>query len=220
MNREQPAVVITGGAGDLARALVVELTDNGCKVEAPSHKMLDVTQPEVVMDYFKHRHVDLLICNAGITCDKPLARMSEDNWDRVWNTNYEGSRFAAKTAIEAMKARGGGHVVFISSFSALHPPIGQASYAASKAALNGLVSDFAVRYGADNIRINAVLPGFMETKMTEAVTDERKQQVISHHALGRLNGPQETARFIRFLHLDMPHTSGQLFQLDSRLASW
>jgi 3-oxoacyl-[acyl-carrier protein] reductase len=115
-----------------------------------------------------------------------------------------------------MIARGHGHIVFISSHSAKHPPVGQAAYASAKAALLGLTADLAALHGASNIRINAVLPGFVETRMTENVTETRRKQVLADHSLGRFNTCREAAAFIRFLHHELPHTSGQVFQLDSR----
>jgi 3-oxoacyl-[acyl-carrier protein] reductase len=115
-----------------------------------------------------------------------------------------------------MIARGHGHIIFISSRSAKHPPIGQAAYATAKAALLGLTADLASRHGPSNIRVNTVLPGFMETRMTENITQTRRQQVLADHSLGRFNTCRQTAAFIRFLHHELPHTSGQVFQLDSR----
>jgi 3-oxoacyl-[acyl-carrier protein] reductase len=115
-----------------------------------------------------------------------------------------------------MKRRKSGHVIFISSNSALHPPAGQAAYAAAKAALLGLVGDLAGPCGDFNIRVNAVLPGFLATRMTESVSNTRRAEVLAAHALGRFNTCERTAAFIRFLHFELPHTSGQVFQLDSR----
>jgi 3-oxoacyl-[acyl-carrier protein] reductase len=118
-----------------------------------------------------------------------------------------------------MLARNTGHIIFISSFSALHPPLGQVAYAAAKAALLGYVADLAGRHGRSNIRVNAVLPGFLETRMTETVSARRRSEILAAHALERFNTCREAAGFIRFLHHDLPHTSGQVFQLDSRVNS-
>ncbi len=117
-----------------------------------------------------------------------------------------------------MRERNGGHIIFISSYSAIHPPIGQAAYAASKAALLGLTQGLAAELGPMGIRVNAVLPGFMETPMTCAVSDGRRIEILSDHSLGRFNTPAIISKFIRHLQEDLVHTSGQVFNLDSRLA--
>ena len=208
--------VITGGQGDLAREITACLTRHGFSVEAPGRQDLDVTQAEAVRSYFDQHAADLLVCNAGITRDQTLARLTESNWDDVIDVNLMGVIRCAHAAIEGMKSRGGGSIVIVSSYSALHPPVGQSAYAASKAALLGFVGELAQEVGEDNIRVNAILPGFLETNMTASVREQRKGEVIQDHSLKRLNTPTEVAAFIRFLHQDLPHTSGQVFQLDSR----
>ena len=117
-----------------------------------------------------------------------------------------------------MIQQGNGHIVFISSYSALHPPLGQLAYATAKAALLGLTQSLARENGHHGIRVNAVLPGFLETRMTELVSEKRKIEILANHTLGRFNTPVEVAKFIRYLHQDLCHTSGQVFQLDSRIS--
>ena len=216
MNEPGKQTVITGGEGDLAREINAHLSEHGFRVEAPGREQLDVTHAAEVDTYFAEHETDLLICNAGITRDQPLARLTEMDWQDVIDVNLKGAIRCARAAIESMRGRGGGSIVIVSSYSALHPPVGQSAYAASKAALLGWVSELAQEVGKDNIRINAILPGFLETKMTDSVRDERKGEVIDQHALKRLNTPTQVAAFIRFLHQELPHTSGQVFQLDSR----
>ena len=216
MNAPGKRAVITGGEGDLAREITAHLVDHGFQVDAPGRGQLDVTQASEVGIYFAERETDLLVCNAGITRDQPLARLTDMDWQDVVDVNLKGAIRCTRAAIESMKDRGGGSIVIVSSYSALHPPVGQSAYAASKAALLGYVSELAQEVGEDNIRINAILPGFLETKMTHSVREERKGEVIEEHTLKRLNTPSEVAAFIRFLHQELPHTSGQVFQLDSR----
>ncbi len=209
--------VITGGDGSLATAAATALRDAGWAVHAPGRLALDVTDPDAVARFFAGRSVDLLVCTAGLTRDAPLARTTEEAWDAVWAVNFNGARACAAAVLPGMKERRKGHIVFISSFSAIHPPAGQAAYAAAKAALLGLVSDLAMRHGRDHIRVNAILPGFLETPMTGSLTDARRAAVLEDHVLGRFNTCEQVAGFIRFLHHDLPHTSGQVFQLDSRI---
>lgn len=220
MRQDKQHAVITGGTGSLGLAIADALHADGFTIAAPGSKDLDVRDRTAVRKYFHEGSVDLLVCAAGITRDAPLARLTEQSWDETWNINYEGSLLCANAALPAMVAKGSGHIIFISSFSALHPPPGQTAYASAKAALLGLVSDLSVRHGSSNIRVNAVLPGFLETAMTASVTEKRRDEILDLHTLGRLNTCENAARFIRFLHQEMPHTSGQVFQLDSRLHFW
>ena len=216
MNAAVAKAVITGGEGDLAREIASGLTADAFQVDSPGRKELDVTRSESVHDYFSGREIDLLICNAGITRDHHLARLTEKDWNEVIEVNLKGVIRCVDAAHDTMKGRGGGSIVLISSHSAQHPPVGQTAYATAKAALLGLTTDLARELGTDNIRVNAILPGFLETKMTAKVSDERKQAVVDEHALKRLNTCREVTAFIRTLHRELIHTSGQIFQLDSR----
>lgn len=218
MNPNAPKVVVTGGNGSLATVLAEVLRGRGWTADAPGRAELDVTSDDSVARFFDGRKIDLLICNAGITRDQPLARMDPAAWDDVWTTNFRGATRCIQAALPSMRESGAGHIILISSRSALHPPSGQTAYAAAKAALLGLVRDLAPALGIEGIRINAILPGFLETRMTTGVTETRKAAVLAEHALGRFNTCEAVAGFIRFLHEELPHTSSQTFQLDSRPA--
>jgi len=211
-------MVITGGEGDLGQAIAGEFRTAGWQVGNPGRVELDVTRLDSVSAFFKGRETDLLVCNAGLTRDVPLLKLSETDWDLVLQTNLHGAARTAKAALRGMVKRRSGHIIFISSFSALHPPAGQAAYAAAKAGLIGLGKTLAREVGPAGIRVNVVLPGFLETRMTAAVSEERREQVKAEHALGRFNTVEAVARFVRILQEELPHTSGQIFQLDSRIA--
>lgn len=208
--------IITGGSGGVGTALAELLRLDGWNVHAPSHVEMDVTDDAAVRNFTDATHPELLVCAAGITRDDILPKLTESAWQETWEVNFRGALHCARAVLPGMIRRGAGHIVFLSSYSAIHPPAGQAAYAAAKAALIGLTADLASLHGPSNIRLNAILPGFLETKMTAAVTPERRAQVLNDHVLGRLNTCREVAAFIRFLHLELPHTSGQVFQLDSR----
>jgi 3-oxoacyl-[acyl-carrier protein] reductase len=210
--------VITGGTGGLGAAIAEALVAPDWSIAATGSRELDVRDPAQVRCYFEGRDIDLLVCAAGITRDASLGHLSEEAWDETWSVNFTGALSCIRAVLPSMIERRRGHIILISSFSALRPPRGQAPYAAAKAALLGLVVDLAAQYGSSNIRINAVLPGFLETAMTSGVTPERRQQILADHTLGRFNSCAHAAEFIRFLHHQMPNTSGQVFQLDSRIA--
>ena len=211
--------VITGGNGSLGQAVAAALQSPDWHIAAPGRQELDVRQACAIAGYFAGRPVDLLVCAAGMIRDARLFQLTENSWDETWSVNYQGAARCADAVLPGMLARGRGHIVLISSFSALHPAPGQAAYATAKAALLGLAADLAERHGLSNIRVNAVLPGFLETGMTRAVSESRRAEIAAAHLLGRFNTCRATAEFIRFLHHDLPHTSGQVFQLDSRVNS-
>jgi len=210
--------VITGGNGTLGSAIAAALEGPGWKVLTPSSTELDVRDQTSIQRFFQQNPTELLICAAGIVRDVPLLRMTGDSWDDVFAVNFKGAAACAKAVLPEMIRNCVGQIIFISSFSALHPPVGQAAYATAKAALLGLTRDIALAHGRQNIRVNAVLPGFIESRMTENVTDQRRDEVRDSHLLHRFNTPAEVGKFIRHLHHDLPHTSGQVFQLDSRIS--
>lgn len=213
--------LITGGEGGLAQALRAELETHHHIVHAPSRGELDVTSTaSITAAFLEILQLDLLVCNAGIVLDKTMASMSEEDFARVLDANLSGAFRTARAALKLMSRQRSGHIVFIGSFSALTGPIGQASYASAKAGLIALAQSLAREYGARNIRVNCILPGFMETKMTAHLNDDHRARFKQAHTLGRFNTVTEAARFIRFLDLAMPHTSGQVFSLDSRPHRW
>ena len=210
-------MVITGGAGGLGGALAAAFADAGHEVLAPGRDELDVTDAAAVKEHFKDREVELLICNAGTTRDALLGKLPEKDWDAVMAVNLRGAALCAAAVSRGMIRARQGHIVFISSHSAVHPPAGQAAYAAAKAGLIGLAMSLAKELGPAGVRVNTILPGFLETRMTEGLSEERKDQVRKEHVLGRFNTTEAVAGFLVTLHARMPHTSGQVFRLDSRV---
>lgn len=210
-------LVVTGARGDLGEALIASFSGPEWMIGAPNRNELDVTNLMAIQNYFELLSLDLLVCAAGIIDDAPLARISENKWDKILAVNFLGALNCATAVLPKMIEQKNGHIVFISSYSGRHPAVGQAAYAASKAALLGLTSNLAAEYGSFNIRVNSILPGFMETKMTKNVSKIRKDEILEEHFLGRFNTPVAVAKFIYYLHENLPHTSGQFFQLDSRI---
>ncbi len=212
--------IITGGEGDLAGALATILRAEGMEVRAPGRGELDVTDVGSVHSYFAGIHrLDLLINNAGTREDAICAQMTEVQWDAVMASNLRGAFLCAQAASRIMVARRRGHIVNIGSFSARAGTVGQANYAAAKAGLIGLTQSLARELGRRQVRVNCVLPGFLETKFTADVSPAVKERVRGKHQLGIFNTVTDAARFIAFLDT-MPAVSGQVFQLDSRLARW
>lgn len=208
--------IITGGAGDLASGIREALAGAGFEVHSPSREELDVRQAEEVDRYVSaFDRIDLLVNNAGITRDALLSRQTPEDWDDVLNTNLKGAHLTSQAVSRIMMRQRDGHIVNIGSYSALQPPLGQAAYAAAKAGLIGLTKSYAKELGKRNIRVNCVLPGFLETKMTAHLKEDAKAAALARHQLGRFNTIEEAAAFIAHL-ASMRHVSGQVFQLDSR----
>ncbi len=213
-------ILISGGEGDLARALQKEFIVDGSVAHAPGRTAMDVRDEAQVEVYFSQlKRLDILIANAGLTRDGSTTGLSADDFDETLNTNLRGAFLCARAAIKLMVKQRSGHIVFIGSRAAKCGTRGQSVYAAAKAGLVGFAQSLAKEYGARNIRCNVVLPGFLETKMTALLTPERREVVRSEHALGRFNTVENAARAIAFLsRLDF--VSGQVFTLDSRIDKW
>ena len=203
-------------------AVKAELERQGWQVHAPDRLELDVTDKASVERAFAPLpQLDLLVHAAGITRDALMLKMSEEDFSQVLQVNLKGAFLCSQAALKIMLRQRRGHLVHIGSFSALEGPAGQANYAAAKAGLIGLTQSLAAEYGPRGIRANCVLPGFLDTKMTRHLLQDEAhaRHILATHALGRLNTVQDAARFVAFLD-SLPHVSGQVFQLDSRLHSW
>jgi 3-oxoacyl-[acyl-carrier protein] reductase len=211
-------ILISGGEGDLARALRHEFPND--HVQAPGRKEMDVRDEAQVEAYFaKLERIDVLIANAGLTRDGAMLHMTTADFDEVVNTNLRGTFLCVRAAIKLMVKQRSGHILLIGSRSGKNGPRGQTAYAAAKAGLVGFAQSVAKEYGARNIRCNVVLPGFLETKMTAILPEKRREEIRAEHTLGRFNTPENAAHAIAFLaRLDL--VSGQVFTLDSRIDRW
>ena len=196
-------VFISGGHGGLARAIVECFSAAGWETDAPSHAALDVGDRSAVRRWFDcHAAYDLAVCAAGITRDRPFLKQTEEEWDEVMNVNVTGAAWCGRCAAAAMvREKREGQVVMIGSYAALRPAPSQAAYAASKAALAGLVKSLAREWGKDGIRVNLVLPGFMLTEMTAVLRDSVKEAALSRHVLNRLNTPEQAERLSCFYRM-------------------
>lgn len=209
--------MVTGGEGDLARAIKAEFLGLGYDVIAPGREELDVTRLDQVDSFFREiENFEVLVNNAGMTRDKVHTKLEEDDWDAVLDANLKGSFLCSQAALKHFLGRGKGCIINIGSFSGKCPPVGQANYAAAKAGVVALTQSLAKEYGKRNIRVNAVLPGFLETKMTAGLSENALARIRERHALERFNTTEDAARFIGFL-VSMEQVSGQVFQLDSRV---
>lgn len=145
--------------------------------------------------------IDNLVNNAGITKDKPLVLMTEEEWDRVIRINLKGVFNCSKTVIRHLLKKGG-NIVNIASIAGLMGNPGQANYAASKAGVIGFTKSIAKEYGKKGIRVNAVAPGFIKTDMTAALDEKYRETMAQGVPLQRAGKPIEVARVVYFLLSD------------------
>lgn len=214
----QPVVLITGGGGDVASALGDEFDASGWQVLAPLRSELDVTSPEQVERFFSRLiRLDFLINNAGIRRDALLIHQPEADRDAVLDVCLRGAFLCSRAAAGIMTKQTEGHILNVGSFSGITGPAGQSAYAAAKAGLVALTKSLAAELGPHGVRVNCVLPGWLETKFTSGLSAEVVRGARESHVLGRFNTPRDAARFVVFLH-GMAAVSGQVFQLDSRIS--
>ncbi len=197
-----------------AKKVAEEIGKNSVIVKAD---VGDLRQVEKMTDmiYKKWGRVDVLINNAGLAKDSLLINTKEDEWDDILKTNLKGCFNAIKVFSHVMMKTCGGHIINISSFSGLKGKEGQAAYSASKAALLGLTYTAARELAEYNIKVNALLPGYMQTDMGNAA--EKAMEKAKTESISRaLSDPRQAAGFI--LHLvKTENITGQVFCLDSRI---
>jgi len=160
--------------------------------------------------------VDVLINNAAITKDGIMLRMAEEDWDEVIDTNLSGPFQCVRAAAPYMIKQRRGHIINISSIVGLQGREGQANYSSAKAGLIGLTKASARELGPFNIKVNAVMPGYLPTDMGSKISDDVHDLILKENVLGKISGPREAAEFIYHLSR-MNNVSGQVFNLDSRI---
>jgi 3-oxoacyl-[acyl-carrier protein] reductase len=209
-------VLVTGGSRGIGAACVEWFVANGDRVAFTSRSepaarddgalglRCDVTKPEEIEAAFgaieeRFGPVEVLVANAGITRDMLIARMSEEAWATVIDTNLSGSYRVARRAVTKMLRLHRGRLIFISSVGAFVGLPGQANYAASKAGLVGMARALAREVASRSITVNVVAPGLVATDMIEALATERVEQMKALVPLGRTATPGEIADAVGFL---------------------
>jgi len=147
----------------------------------------------------KFGRIDILVNNAGITRDGLILRMKDEDWDLVMSINLKGSFLCTKAALKFMTKQRGGTIINIASIVGAMGNAGQANYVASKAGLIGLTKTIAREYANRGITANAVAPGFIDTAMTQALSDNVKTELSKQIPLGKLGTPEDVANAVRFL---------------------
>jgi 3-oxoacyl-[acyl-carrier protein] reductase len=227
------SVLVTGGNRGIGRAIaeaflaqgdqVAVTTRNGGAPEGALDLRCDITDPAAVDQAFAdaeaaHGPVEILVANAGITKDTLVLRMSEDDWSSVIDTNLTGSFRVAKRAAKSMLRLKRGRIIFISSVVGLLGSAGQVNYAASKSGLVGMARSLARELGSRAITANVVAPGFVDTDMTDVLTDEQKSKIMSQVPLGRYASVDEVAGVVTWLASDSAaYVTGAVIPVDGGL---
>jgi len=225
-HEDRRVAVVTGATRGIGRAIALRLAQDGfdvvinyrgdqtladelaADIEAAggrSHAIkADVTVADDVAALIEGTieafgQIDVLVNNAGITRDTLIMRMSEEDWDAVLTTNLKGAFLCSKAAIRPMMRQRSGSIVNLSSVVGLVGNPGQANYAAAKAGLIGLTKSLAKEVGSRGITVNAVAPGFIETRLTDVLPDNLKDGAREQIALKRFGTPEEVAGTVAFL---------------------
>jgi 3-oxoacyl-[acyl-carrier protein] reductase len=244
MKLESRVALVTGASQGIGRACALVLAREGACVAVAARNqqkldelvsaitaaggkaaafVMDVADEEQVKSGIKSAlaqfgRIDILVNNAGITRDQLVMRMKRSDWDAVLNTNLTSAYLCIQQVIGSMLKQRWGRIVNITSVFGQMGQAGQANYAASKAGLIGLTMAMAREVASRNITCNAVAPGFIETSMTAALSEEFKQSAVKNIPLGRVGSPEDVASAVRFLASeDASYITGHVLNVNGGL---
>ena len=200
-----------------AKIFEAELSARGVKAKGYQSNAAHFAEAEILVNEIitEFGNLDILVNNAGITRDNLLMRMTEEMWDEVMDTNLKSAFAMIKAVQRPMMKNRFGSIINITSVVGITGNAGQSNYAASKAGMIGLTKSVAKELGSRNIRCNAIAPGFIETEMTEALSDEVRAEWVKGIPLKRGGSPEDVANTVLYLASDLStYVSGQTICVD------
>lgn len=239
---ENKVVLVTGGTTGIGKEIAIELAKAGynvainyrTEIEEMTELKKEIESYNVKCTYYKADvsnfeeteemckkiitelgRIDVVVNNAGITKDGLIMRMKKEAFEQVVDINLGGTFNVTRNVVPYMVKQRGGVIINISSVVGVAGNAGQSNYAASKAGIIGFTKSLAKELASRNIRVNAVAPGFIETKMTEVLSDNVKENIFSQIPLGRMGTPNEVAKVVKFLASeDSSYITGQVINID------
>jgi 3-oxoacyl-[acyl-carrier protein] reductase len=234
---EGKTALVTGASRGIGRAIALELGRAGAAVvlgyrsardEAEEIAaevdgrvvQADIADPEQARGLVEEAgEIDVLVNNAGVTRDGLIARMPDDDWRTVIETNLSGVFYTCRAAARGMMRRRSGAIANVSSIVGLRGNPGQTNYAAAKAGIVGFTKSLARELGSRGVRANVVAPGYITTALTDALPQEARDAMLAATPLGRLGDPEDVARAVRFLCSDeASFITGEVLLVDGGLA--
>jgi 3-oxoacyl-[acyl-carrier protein] reductase len=228
--------LVTGASRGIGRAIASELAAGGATVvvgyrtgkdeaEALATELggravqADVSNAEDAQRLVEEAgNVDILVNNAGLTRDGLLARMSDDDWRTVIETNLSSVFYTCRAVCRPMMKKRAGAIVNVSSIVGVHGNWGQTNYAASKAGIIGFTKSLAKELGSRNVRANVVAPGYVKTQLTDVLPEDATAAMLTNTPLGRLGEPDDIAGAVRFLCSDAASfITGEVLLVDGGL---
>ena len=238
MQKESKKILITGASRGIGRDIALNSKEKGYKVLGTSttnegvsslkengiHGLqLDLNDKKSVESFNglltqEHPDIAVLVNNAGITRDNIVLRMSEEEWTDVLNVNLNGAFKVTKTVLKFMLKKRWGRILNITSTSASTGNRGQANYAAAKAGIEAFSKSLAKEVGSRGITVNAIAPGYIQTDMTEVISENVKKEILSQIPLSRFGKPEEISQLVDFLISDeASYITGQTIHINGGL---
>lgn len=211
--------VVLNGRSEISDEVLATFADAKHPVTQVTGDVSDFDQAKELIDETieQHGRIDVLINNAGITRDGLIMRMKEDDFDAVINTNLKGAFNMSRHITKPMLKQRGGAIINMSSVVGIIGNAGQANYSASKAGLLGLTKSLARELGSRHITVNAIAPGFIETEMTDVLSEKVKKNMLDQIPLKRFGQAEEIAQTVEFL-IQNKYVTGQVIEVNGGLS--